>query len=83
MRFLTLLLTTGAAAGAYVAARRLMADESVVQRLPVPAQSAATRLRAKLLDVRAVVEEGVREGRAEREAAERELTREYHDRSHR
>ena len=83
MRLLTLLLTSGAAAGAYAAARRLMADESLVERLPAPAQPAVTRLRSTLLDVRAAVEEGVREGRAEREAAERALTREYHDRSHR
>lgn len=83
MRLVTFLLTTGAAAGAYAAARRLMDDAALIDRLPAPAQAPATRLRSRLLDARATVAEGFREGRAERDAAERELMQEYHRRAQR
>ena len=83
MRLSTFLLTASAAAGAYVAARRLMADAAVIERLPAPARGAATLLRARLLRARGVVAEGFREGRAERDATERALMQEYHRRSER
>lgn len=79
----TFLLTTTAAAGAFMGAKRLIADESLIERLPGLAQAPATRLRHKLLSVRELLAEGFREGRAARDAAERELTDEYHRRSHR
>jgi hypothetical protein len=83
MRLVTFLLTTAAAGAAYAAARRLLDDPALIERLPSPAQGPATGVRARLLAARDVVAEGVREGRAERDAAERELTQEYHRRSHR
>jgi len=83
MRLVTFLLTSGAAAGAYAAARRLIDDPALIERLPVPAQGPATKLRAKLMAARETVAEGFREGRAERAAAERELMQEYHRRAHR
>lgn len=83
MRLGTFLLITSAAAGAFTAARRLMADAAVVDSLPEAAQAPATMLRAKLLAVRERVAEGFLEGRAERTAAEQELMREYHSRAHR
>lgn len=83
MRLVTFLLTSGAAAGAYTAARRLMDDAAIVERLPTPARAPATRLRARLLAARAALAEGFREGRAERDAAERELMQEYHRRAQR
>ena len=78
MRLATFLLTSSAAAGAYAAARRLIDDETVIERLPEAAQAPAARLRTKLLHARAVVADGLREGRAEREAAQQELMQEYH-----
>ena len=83
MRLVTFLLTTSAAAGAYVAARGLMADEALIERLPGAAQGPASALRARLLAARETVAEGFREGRAERDAAERELMAEYRRQSHR
>lgn len=83
MRLATILLSTSAAAGAYAAARRLIADPGLIERLPGPVQGVATELRTRLLVVRDVLAEGMREGRAERDAAERELTQEYHRRAHR
>ena len=83
MRLSTFLLTTSAAAGAYAAARRLMADATLIERLPALARRPATRLRAELLRARDVVAEGFRAGRAERDAAERDLTREYRRRADR
>ena len=82
MRLSTFLLLTSAA-GACVAARRLMNDEAVVGRLPAAAQGPAARLRTRLLGARRVVADGFREGRAERDAAARELTQEYHRRANR
>lgn len=83
MRLVTFLLTSGAAAGAYAAARRLMADPAIIERLPAPAHAPATALRARLLAARETVAEGFREGRAERDAVERELMQEYHRRAQR
>jgi len=83
MRLVTFLLTTGAAAGAYAAARRLIDDPGLIDRLPAPARCPATKLRAKLIAARETVAEGLREGRAERDAAERELMQEYHRRAQR
>ena len=83
MRLVTFLLTTSAAAGAFAAARRLMADAEVIERLPAPAQAAATAVREKLLTAREAVAEGFRQGRAERDATERELMDEYRRQSHR
>ena len=83
MRLLTFLLTTSAAAAAYVAARRLIDDAAIIARLPALAQGPATQLRTRLLDAREVVAEGFREGRAERDAVERDLMQEYRRRSHR
>ncbi|MGE3855734.1 MAG: hypothetical protein AB7G21_02115 [Dehalococcoidia bacterium] len=83
MRLVTFLLTTGAAAGAYAAARRLIDDPAVIERLPEPARGPAARLRVKLVEARESVAEGFREGRAERDAAERELMQEYHRRAQR
>ena len=83
MRLITFLLTTSAAAGAFAAARRLMADAEVIEHLPAPAQAAATSVRSKLLAVRESIADGFREGRAERDAAERELMQEYRRQSHR
>jgi hypothetical protein len=81
VRLVTFLLTTSAAAGAYAAARRLMDDASLIEQLPAPAQGAATSVRAKLLAARETVAEGFREGRAERDAAQRELMQEYQRRA--
>jgi hypothetical protein len=83
MRLVTFLLTTSAAAGAFAAARRLIADPTLIERLPGPVQGPATCLRSRLLSVREVVAEGMREGRAERDAAERDLMQEYHRRAKR
>lgn len=76
MRLSTFLITLSAA-GAYVAARRLMADAALIERLPAPTRGAATLLRGRLLRARGVVAEGFREGRGERDAAERALMQEY------
>ncbi|MFA7249435.1 MAG: hypothetical protein WC273_07340 [Dehalococcoidia bacterium] len=83
MRLSTFLLTTSAAVGAYVAARRLMDDAGVIERLPKVAQGPAVRLRARLQRARDVFADGFREGRAERDEAERELMQEYHRRAQR
>jgi len=83
MRLLTFLLTSSAAAGAYVLGRRLMDDETVIAGLPEPLQGPATGLRTRLLRARATVADGFREGRAEREAAQQELMQEYHRRAQR
>ena len=83
MRLVTFLLTTSAAAGAYAAARRLMNDAALLERLPSAAQAPASAIRARLLAARETVAEGFREGRAERAAAEQELMREYQRRAHR
>ena len=83
MRFVTFLLTTSAAVGAFAAARRLMADAEVIERLPEPAQAAATAAREKMIAAREVVAEGFRQGRVERAAAEQELMDEYRRQAHR
>ncbi|MDA0302150.1 MAG: hypothetical protein O2822_06440 [Chloroflexi bacterium] len=83
MRLITFLLTTSAAAGAYAAARRLIADPALIERLPGPVQGPATCLRARLVAVRDLVAEGMREGRTERDAAEQELMQEYRRRAQR
>ena len=83
MRLVTFLLTTSAAAGAYVAARRLMDDATLIEQLPSAIQAPASAVRARLLAARESLAEGFREGRAEREAAERELMREYQQRAQR
>ncbi|MEI7925480.1 MAG: hypothetical protein WCI61_04745 [Chloroflexota bacterium] len=83
MRLVTFLLTSSAAAAAYAGARRLMADPALIERFPEAAQAPVTGLRTRLLAIRETVAEGFREGRAERDAAERELMQEYHRRSHR
>lgn len=83
MRLLTFLLTTSAAVGAFAAARRLMADADVIERLPEPAQAAATAARARLIAVREVLAEGFRQGRVERAGAEQEFMDEYRRLAHR
>ncbi len=83
MRFVTFLLATSAAAGAFAAARRLMADADVIERLPEPAQAAATAARARLIAVREVLAEGFRQGRVERAGAEQEFMDEYRRLAHR
>ena len=83
MRLVTFLLTSSAAAGAYVAARRLMDDAALIERLPGAVRAPATQLRSRLLAARETVAQGFREGRAERDAAERELMQEYERRARR
>ena len=83
MRLSTLFLITSAAAGAYLAARRLMDDAALIERLPAAAQGPATHVRTRLRGARDVAADGFREGGAERAAAERDLTQEYHRRASR
>ena len=83
MRLLTFLLTSAAAAGAYVLGRWLMDDETVIAGLPEPLKGPATGLRTRLFRATTTVADGFREGRAEREAAQQELMQEYHRRAQR
>ena len=83
MRFVTFLLVTSAAVGAFAAARCLMAHDEVIERLPEPAQAAATAARARLIAVREVLAEGFRQGRVERAGAEQEFMDEYRRLAHR
>ncbi len=77
MKISTFLIIGSAASGACVVASRLMADAEFIDGLPIAVQRPATVLRLRLLAAREVVAEAMREGRSERDAAERELTDDY------
>ena len=81
MRLTTLLVVTGAAAAAYAGARRLMGPVSNLERLPPPARAPLEATRSRLLSARARVAEALREAETERDRAQRDLTREYRERS--
>ena len=81
MRLSTLLLTAAAAAAGFAAARRLMGPPLDLDRLPEAARGPIEWARARLLRARARAAEALREGTAERDAAQRELMREYYHRS--
>lgn len=70
-----------AAAAAFAAARRLLDDEAKVEALPAPVRKPAERARGKLRRARDRVGEAMRDARAEKEAAEIELTAEYRRRT--
>ena len=82
MRASTLFWLAAASAAGYAGARQLMAmDEAAVAALPEPMRGPAAHLRGHLLSARERVDGGWREGTAERDGAQRDLTREYQRRS--
>ncbi|MCK9495776.1 MAG: hypothetical protein M0R75_09795 [Dehalococcoidia bacterium] len=83
--FPALLTATVAAAAGYVAARQLMSDDAPrrIEQLPEHAQAPVAKVRGKLLRGRDRAREAVRAGKAERDAAEQELTAEYRRKTHR
>ena len=82
MRASTLFWFTAASATGYAAASRLMAmDEASLATLPEPVRGPAASLRTRLLAARERAESAWHEGMAERESAQRDLMREYEQRS--
>ena len=82
MRASTLFWLVATSVAGYAAARRLMAmDEAALAALPEPVRGPASTVRGRLLSVRANVDGGWREGVAERDGAQRDLMREYEQRS--
>ena len=82
MRSSTLFWLVAASAAGYLASRRLMEmPESELAMLPKRARGPAARVRARLLAARAHAEAAWREGVAERNAAQRDMTQEYEHRS--
>ena len=81
MRLSTLLLATAAAAAGFACARRLMGPASDIERMPERCRASCEAARARLLRARARVADALREGAAERDAVQRDLMREYHERA--
>lgn len=81
MRLSTLLLSTTATAAGLAAARWLMGPAGRIERLPAPARPPLQAARTRLLAARGRAAEALRAGAAERDAAQRDLTREYHERA--
>lgn len=79
MRFGSIaVLLVGAAAG-YAAARQLLAEDGIPERVPAEARARLEGPRARLLRWRERAREGLVEARAEREAAAEALMRQYHE----
>ena len=71
-----LALVAGAGAG-FAVAKRLLADDDLPEQLPEPARQKAAFVRNRLVEVREDTAYALREARAERERAKRELTNDY------
>lgn len=71
-----LALAAGAGAG-FAVAKRLLSDDELPERLPQPARRKASFVRRRLIDVRDDATHAIREARAERERAKRELMNDY------
>lgn len=71
-----LALVAGAGAG-FAVAKRLLADDDLPERLPEPARQKASFARSRLVEVREDAAYAMREARAERERAKRELMNDY------
>lgn len=80
MSFAALLTASAAIAAGYVGARQLLADRAPEQiaRLPEGAQGPLFAARRKLVAGRGRARAALEAGRAERDATEAELMREYH-----
>ncbi len=79
--FRALSTITIAAAAGYLAARQLLADDAPqrIESLPEPARRPALAARRRLVAARERARIALNEGRAERMAAEAELTARYRD----
>lgn len=71
-----LALAAGVGAG-FAVAKRLLSDDDLPEKLPEPARDKATLVRSRLVGVREDTAYALREARAERERARRELTNDY------
>ncbi len=81
MRFTTILAANIGAAVGFVAARQLLAPGADLERLPEGMRGPVVAARSRLLRARARFAVGLNEGAAERDEAERELRREYGERT--
>ncbi len=68
---------------AYIAARRLIDDPSVIGQLPEPARDPARKLRAQLIEVESMARDVMADMANERTAAEDELRSDYMSRTRR
>jgi len=71
-----LALVAGAGAG-FAVAKRLLSDDDLPEQIPEPAREKATFVRSQLVSVREDAAYAMREARAERERAKRDLTNDY------
>lgn len=83
MRASSILVLGAAIAGGFAASKALLERAEPPQGFPTPVQDRVDRLHGRLHRMKAKAVDGLAEGRAERDAAERELRANYFARTQR